>query len=237
LGEIYAIIADSSDIQRITFTMAKVQLHGLLKFGSEAHIRDLYQNGTLYFNTLEKFRTDEDKDLRGDKYEGNSFISNLFKGDVFAIEDDKEILLGNADFHIRGYKDPVPGNVFCMYAIHTGSLKGGQKYDFDKRVLEFGSHFLAIDNGHVKEFLERVWAKLADIGVLIYGADLVKYYDPERDTLLHTDVFMKRAQYSFQNEFRIFAAYHLPNPFSIQIGSIEDIATVYESRSIFPGSN
>jgi hypothetical protein len=40
-----------------------------LKLGSEKNILDLFENGTIYMNTIEYFRKVEDEELRGDKYE------------------------------------------------------------------------------------------------------------------------------------------------------------------------
>ena len=39
-----------------------------LKLGSEKNILDLFENGTIYMNTIEYFRKVEDEELRGDKY-------------------------------------------------------------------------------------------------------------------------------------------------------------------------
>ncbi len=39
-----------------------------LKIGQEEHIKDLYENGTIYLNTIEYFRKIEDEELRGNKY-------------------------------------------------------------------------------------------------------------------------------------------------------------------------
>ena len=38
-----------------------------LKLGSEENILDLFENGTIYMNTIEYFRKVEDEELRGDK--------------------------------------------------------------------------------------------------------------------------------------------------------------------------
>jgi hypothetical protein len=36
-----------------------------LKFGVKEHILDLYENGTVYMNTIQYFKELEDKELRG----------------------------------------------------------------------------------------------------------------------------------------------------------------------------
>lgn len=210
-----------------------VKLHALLKFGMEQHIVDLYRNGTLYFNAIENFRTVEDESLRGDKYEGNVWVSNIHKGDVYWVQDNgEEVYIGNADTHLRGYRESLKGNVLCMYAIHPGSLINGITY-YDRRVLEFGSHFLAIEGKGIGIFLNRIWEQLKLKGMVNYGANLVQYYNAESDIFLPTSVFMKREEYSFQNEFRVFVPTESSEPFALSIGPLEDIATIHESNSLF----
>ena len=51
-----------------------------LKFGKSNDILDLYENGTVYLNTIQYFRTLEDRELRGDSYEGASRIINGLPG-------------------------------------------------------------------------------------------------------------------------------------------------------------
>jgi hypothetical protein len=63
-----------------------------LKLGSEENILDLFENGTIYMNTIEYFRKVEDEELRGDKYEGVSRVINSLPG-TFKIQVLKENLI------------------------------------------------------------------------------------------------------------------------------------------------
>ncbi len=217
--------------------MPNVKLHALLKFGSESHMRDLYERGLLYFNCLENFRLDENDLLRGDNYEGNTWVSNLTNSDVYLINEHKELLLGKAsNVHTRGFKESIRGNVFCMYVIHPGTLLDG-KLSIDRRVENFGSHFVAINSGHIGRFLDKIWKGLEVAGISIYGADLIRYYNAESPLFSFTDLFMKRQEYSYQNEFRIFAHSNESSPFTIEIGPLPDIATIHETADIFNKRN
>lgn len=214
--------------------MSKLKLHALLKFGNEQHISDLYTSGTVFFNPIEKFRLEEDGNLRGDIYEGNSWVSNLLEAEVKLLTNDAEVSLGTASsVHLRGFKEQIRGNIFSMYAIHPALLSHSSALSFDRRILGFGSHFIAIRAGHIQTFLEKIWRNLEGVGIQVYGAGLVSYYDEEVHPFLQTDLFMKRKEYSFQNEFRIFSNNELSKPFFIKIGSLQDIATIHETSSIF----
>ena len=181
---------------------------------------------------VENFRVGENDLLRRDNYEGNTWVSNLTNSDVYLINEQKQLLLGNAsDVHTRGFKESLKGNVFCMYAIHPDSLDG--KLSIDRRVENFGSHFVAIKSGYIERFLNRVWQGLEFAGISIYGADLVKYYNAENSFFSFTDIFMKRAEYSYQNEFRIFAHSNELSTFTIQIGCLRDLATIHKTADIF----
>jgi len=51
-----------------------------IKFGREQDMLDLFNNGTIYMNTINTFRTIEDNNLRGDSYEGIKQIWNFPSG-------------------------------------------------------------------------------------------------------------------------------------------------------------
>ena len=84
-----------------------------LKFGNEDNINDLLHNGTIYLNSIQNFRKIEDKQLRGDKYEGVLSIKNYpsgqfeipslnYKGDYLAL-------------HLFEKYEEVLGNIYSLY--------------------------------------------------------------------------------------------------------------------------
>ena len=83
-----------------------------LKFGSLEHITDMYENGTIYINTIEYFRKHEDGNLRGDSYEGATKITNFTPGKlrISGIEREFDYL----NFHLKETYENILGNIYCL---------------------------------------------------------------------------------------------------------------------------
>lgn len=87
--------------------MLEEQSFIFFKFGSEEHITDLFENGTIYFNTIDYFQKLEEQGLRGDKYEGTTKITN-HKSDKLKLtitipETREEIPIKLSKFHLREF--------------------------------------------------------------------------------------------------------------------------------------
>ncbi|NOQ26297.1 MAG: hypothetical protein GQ564_13110 [Bacteroidales bacterium] len=67
-----------------------IRIGMFLKLGSYENIRDLYENGTVYLNTIQYFRNLEDNELRGDNYEDSTRIVNSLPRTFAIPEIDKE---------------------------------------------------------------------------------------------------------------------------------------------------
>ncbi len=206
----------------------------LIKFGDEEHMRALYEKGTVYMNTIEYFRVLEEEGFnRGDSYEATNLIVNITDAEVFILDDnDKEQLLGTAShMHFRKFREQVKGNLYCMYAVHPGIMENGT-FSVNKDIISFGSHCVVINKGCHEEFCKRVFDALLDAGFNSSSARLVTYYDHEKGLLTSIDMFMKRIGYRFQNEFRIYVNNDNDSPITLQIGSLHDIASIHETKSI-----
>ena len=94
----------------------------------------------------------------------------------------------------------------------------------DKKNKKFGDTFLVINNP--EEFLKRVDSALKNRSI-DYDAGLVSYYD-EHNFSGDLDIFKKPKKFEHQSEYRIFFDLGSNEPFKINIGSIEDISTIYE---------
>ena len=85
--------------------MIEKQSFIFFKFGSEKDITDLFENGTIFFNTIDYFQRLESQGVRGDKYEGTTKITN-HKSDKLKLtitipETEKKIPFKLSKFHLR----------------------------------------------------------------------------------------------------------------------------------------
>jgi hypothetical protein len=204
-------------------------IFSFLKFGTYEHMVDLYENGTIYMNSIQFFRTFEDEKLRSDKFEGASSIRNLPSG-TFEI---KELNYAGEYISIQlfeSYKE-VLGNIYSMYCISSYHISDPIEFKVDSRNLAFGEACVMIENN--PEFLRRITDKLEELG-LKSRHDLVDYYDVNTKNGRLT-LFDKPKEYEFQNEFRFYVERDSIEPLVIQIGSLRDIAKLHSTRNIIDG--
>jgi hypothetical protein len=93
---------------------------------------------------------------------------------------------------------------------------------------QFGTHVILITN--VQRFFERLQAKLEELDFNC-SHKLVKYFDEKAFTEKITP-YHKRSKYKYQNEFRVFIDSGKLTPFSIELGSMEDISIIALSSDI-----
>lgn len=198
----------------------------LLKFGQEAHIKDLFENGTIYMNSIQYFRTIEDGELRGDAYEGISNIVNLppgkfeipefgFKGDYLALQ-------------LRGSYETVSGNIFSLYCISTKGWENPEDVKIDSKISRFGDSCLMVYKN--KEFLSRLKMALELKGVK-FSFDFVDYYDKDK---VNRDIslFEKPLEFEYQKELRFYVNRRSTTPFVFQIGSLKDITEIMPAEKV-----
>lgn len=213
--------------------MEKITLCALIKFGSQENIYDLYNNGTIYFSPIESFRILEDNSLRGDNFEGNRWQLNLPYSEIFMDIDGKWVPVGEASTaNLRGYREEIKGNIYCMYAIKLENLDVSGNHKYDQRVLEFGTHCVIIPAGKISIFLDKVTEALKDIGKTLFDFNLVRYYNADENGFRETDIFMKRHHFTYQNEFRIFANNEVMEPFAITVSGIKELCTIHKTTDI-----
>ena len=206
--------------------MATHSIKMFLKFGEEKHINDLYRNGTIFMNAIQYFRKIEDDELRGDQYEGISKINNYppgqfeiaslnFKGNYLALQ-------------IRESYDTVLGNIFSLYCVSSHGWKNPNDFKIDEKIKNFGSHCLLIKD-NVK-FLSLIEEKLKELK-LKYRHNFITYYDKDKVDRKIT-LFEKPLEFEYQKEFRFYIERKSDKPFSFSIGSLKDIAEIYNSKDI-----
>ncbi|WP_100616406.1 hypothetical protein [Confluentibacter citreus] len=200
-----------------------------LKFGELKYVNDLYENGTVFLNSIQHFRKLEDNGLRGDNYEGIIKLRNFPSGD-FEIKSlnykGKYISM-----QIRESYDEVVGNIYSLYAVSSQGFPNPLQFKIDNRNSEFGSHCLMIKNLPI--FFKRIEQELNN-SKLKFRHGFVKYYDA-RKTNGKITLFQKPLEYEHQKEFRFYVERDSIEPLILKIGSLKDIAEIYESNELIKG--
>ena len=94
-----------------------------IKFGQKKNILDLYENGTLFFNTIEYFRKlESEQGVRGDNYEGTVKLTNFSDKDnvdfkITIPETGKIINLKPNKLHLREFLSDIKGKRVEGYII------------------------------------------------------------------------------------------------------------------------
>jgi len=197
-----------------------------LKFGSETDIKDLYENGTIYMNPIDRFRKIEDEELRGDNYEGVNRIWNLPSGE-FEIPSIKH-KVKYISMHLKENYKNVLGNIYSIYCISSYGFASPNDFFIDEKVKRFGSHFLMVKDN--PRFLQLIEDKLKLLG-LKFHHDFVRYYD-KKSINGQITLFQKQNEFEWQKEFRIYVDSALLTPLVFKIGSLKDIAEVYKTELI-----
>jgi hypothetical protein len=197
-----------------------------LKFGKESHIRDLYENGTIYMSPIDSFRKREDSELRGDSYEGVNQIWNLPSGE-FEIPS-----IGHKgkyiSLHLSKSYESILGNIYSLYCISSKGFPSPNEFFIDNKVKGFGSHFLMIKN--LPRFMELMEGGIKQTGFNFHHG-FVNYYD--RTTINgQINLFQKPSEFGYQKEFRFYADSHSMKELKFDIGSLKDISEIHETKDI-----
>jgi hypothetical protein len=193
-----------------------------LKLGSEENILDLFENGTIYINTIEYFRKVEDEELRGDKYEGISRIINSFPGSFKIPGIDREF--NYIKMHLREAHKVVIGNIYSLYAISSKGFPNPLDFEFDKRNLRFGTHGVMIKN--LSLFFNKIEDELKKKN-LKFNHGFVEYYNKE-EVNREISLFEKPLEFEYQKEFRFYVENNKVKPIKIQIGNMKDYADMFK---------
>jgi hypothetical protein len=203
-----------------------------IKFGSRHDIYDLYENGTIYFNSIEYFRKLEEKGLRGDDYEGTTSIRNYGPNDnVFmqlSLPSGKIADLRPTKLNHREFIKEINGNLYCLYALKIDDPPVSKLYKFDKRIKEFGTHFLIVQD--VNKFFNLVSQELDRLEIR-FAANFVSYYD--KNTInKQIGPFEKPEEYEYQSEYRFVLYRNSNDPFIIRIGSMAEYSMIFDIDTI-----
>lgn len=198
----------------------------LIKFGSLQNMMDLYENGTIFLNTIDFFRKYEDEELRGDIYEGAGRIINSLPGTIQIPGIERPV--SYLKVHVKNSHEVVLGNIYSLYCISPETIANPLEYKMDERVNGFGKYCLVVP--YTKLFLEKIKTVLTANGYKFdYG--LIKYYDKEKINGQPT-LFQKPLEFEYQKEYRIYVESEELKPIKINIGSLKGIGEVHLTKDI-----
>jgi hypothetical protein len=194
----------------------------LIKFGREADLLQLRDEGLLYMNKLPYFWGIEDEELRGDPFD---CVAEVTRGPKVTMRqpDGTDLVIGG-NWVIRMHP-PAPEkiNIFSMYALRP--VIGN--FPIDERNFRFGEHALVMLNP--QEFMTRIEAILKANEIEAKG-DLVEYVDDDHTGKLGP--FKKLRKFAYQSEWRFVCLGGSGGPRKIQIGSIRDISALIRCDEI-----
>ena len=200
------------------------QLLAFVKFGEEKYMTDLLKNGTLYINTVNKFKKIDDQ-FRGDKNEGASDILQSEHARLeMTLPDGNKITLdkntGLINQIIMSNNDYTNTNIYSLYMI-----KPQEDFKVDSKMFQFGESALIIKEPLV--FIDRITKALDEKKLPAYFSS-VKYVD-KSDFEGELSIFNKFKDYEYQNEYRIHVINTKDEPIFLKLGSLEDIGVIIPS--------
>jgi hypothetical protein len=204
---------------------------GFIKIGAEKFVRDLYDNGTVYCNAIQFFRRSDERDGRGDPFEGVARLRNLNNISRIEIQvSDRSHppihLKTVGGLQIKELYQDFRCNLFCLYFIDSDKViqVGSGRVNPDYKRL--GSHFLIIHEP--QRFLDLVTGALNLTGYKFRHGPVEFYDDKTFDGEL--TLFHKRRKFEYQSEFRFVIFNSKEEPIKIKIGPLKDIALLFESK-------
>lgn len=197
-----------------------------LKFGSEENIIDLYENGTIFMNSREYFRKIEDKELRGDSYEGVKQIKNYGAGSFLIPQINHVVNYQN--IHLPIHFGEVWGNIYSVYAIDKQTTPEMFNFKMDERNINFGTHCLVIKDPNL--FINEMIEKFIFLNFKYY-LNFVKYFD-KKSFNGALSVFDKPIEFKYQKEFRFYVERVGIDPLKFHLNNIKSYTEIYKSEQI-----
>lgn len=201
--------------------MARDRVIALMKFGKRVHMEELVENGALYMQPLSAFKAMEKDGLRADENEALSGSIATRGGTLSVQKDGSWRALGTiaGPLRIRG-EVFENANVFCAHILLETRCNQSPDHLVDSCNFDFGDTFVIFTNAD--EFMRRVGVEVAARGLQM-EADAVQYVDPDA-YWGEMGVFRKYNAYSNQSEYRIALLPGIGEPYTLEVGSLSDIA-------------
>lgn len=200
----------------------------LFRRGKTENIKNLFEKGEIYINTVDFIRDCDNNQDRSDPYD--SIAKRQFLGDVkvkicdVGKDIDKDGIPLNGKDGVITIDTINKSNIYCLSGIYTKDLMDKTEVT-EFKTKSFGESLIVISNP--RKFIQRVKKALFEGGYKNIKFKPVDYYPNEYSGYIGT--FKKHQNFSHQNEFRLYVPNSENKPIKINIGSIKDIAIMKES--------
>lgn len=211
----------------------------LIKFMDEKYVDSFLNDGLLFMNNIDYFRSYEDADvaLRGDLHEG---LAATYKADGLTITFGDHVLNGAKGKVDLRYNHEGDTNIYSMTKISDGKIleAGDAGLYLSEKFIKFGNRAVVIGGSNIVEFENRLKSAFSNDPNI---------YTPREDNVLakqvsylsreghhgQMDVFNKFSDYAWQYEWRIAFKQKLASgPYQLKIGKLSGIANVFETESL-----
>ena len=208
--------------------------HLFIKFGEKKYIKKLFEEGELYFNTVDYYTKQENKEI-GDSWEDVVLTCPITN---FKLRDNNTLLTAPSG-SLQIHKQNLSQNLYCLWSLNDDYAIENMNKEDNSLIINTRNYNGFVNDGHVyyivignlEEFMYRVEKEL-NRKHLKYNMGSVKYFD-ERTYRGKIGPFMKRNKYEKQNEFRILVDNKDNSPLKINIGNMSDIAQYFEENYEF----
>jgi hypothetical protein len=202
---------------------------GLIKIGDAKYQKFLFEKGEIYMNTQQYFRELEDRNGRGDKYEGANKIEQvkLLKLSDGKTDIELSIKAGNLKrTNVFSRYEDFNCNIYSMIGVSEDDVN--KQHPLPKSNEKLGSYFTLIYD--VKEFNRRIKKKLDSLNYK-HTWGWVKYYD-EYSYEGELTLLDKPKSFQDQKEVRYIVHSGKNEPLKIEIGSLTDIAVPFKIEDL-----
>ncbi len=199
----------------------------LYRRSEKKFLQDLYENGELYIRTIDEIRKSDENQERSDPHDG--IKTRVYNDEVevklckIGSDIEKEGITLKGENCVMTLDNISRGNIYCFSGIYTKHLLD-KRETIEFNTSTFGESLIVIFRPG--EFIKRVKDGLKQHGFVDVQSGPVEYY-PNNYTG-PVNFFRKHERLSYQNEFRFVVPNQLNTTIKISIGSLSDIAVVFE---------
>lgn len=222
-------------LRRFAINPKADEIELIIKLGAHEHMQALFEDGVIYMNTLEFYRTLEAHDERRDINEGAEWVRNR-RGGVLQRKNPEtgafEEIAQLTQSRIREFNSNLQYlNVYCSYYLKSDMpIKSLGAAIAERSKLGFGDYAVVVTDAG--EFVTRIKQAAIEKGYK-HVRSLVRYVDFSKDDV-EVGPFVKDQAFAHQSELRIavHTGENSGSAIKLEIGSLEDIAVMVPASSL-----